>query len=180
MKRSYGDCKNYQIVAAILALALLASLAYIFYPAAFYSQIATVTLPQLSTTGFVQVNVSADLIDENTASLTLSANCYDLTANVETLQAASILLALDHQVGPRPNAHDLAKDVFTSLKIDVLMVKITERRDTAYYSKIVLRQGNTVLNYDVRPSDGIAIALRMNAPIYMNETLLKSEGKKVC
>jgi bifunctional DNase/RNase len=36
------------------------------------------------------------------------------------------------------------------------------------------------LNYDVRPSDGIAIALRMNAPIYINQTLLMTEGKKVC
>jgi bifunctional DNase/RNase len=176
----FTKVKRYKLLNIILALALLTVLAYILYPSLFVSKLATLSLPQLSTVGYVGVNVSADIIDQNTASLTLSANCYDLTASVEPLQAESILLALNNQVGARPNAHDLAKDVFNSLKIDVLMVKITEKKENAFFSKIILRQGNTVLNYDVRPSDGIAIALRMNAPIYMNETLLMTEGKKVC
>lgn len=176
----FTKVKRYKILNIVLALALLIALAYILYPSLFVSKLATLSLPQLSTIGYVRVNVSADIIDQNTGSLTLSANCYDLTASVEPLQAESILLALNNQVGPRPNAHDLAKDVFSSLKIDVLMVKITERKESAFFSKIILRQGNTVLNYDVRPSDGIAIALRMNAPIYMNETLLMNEGKKLC
>lgn len=172
--------RNYKILSAILLIALIITLSYVFYPSFFYSKAASVVLSQLSTSGFVKVNVSADISDQNTATLSLDANCYDLTASVEPLQAESILLALNNQVGPRPNAHDLAKDVFTELKIDVLMVKVTQRIDNAFYAKIVLRQGNTILNYDVRPSDGIAIALRMNAPVYMNQTLLMSEGKKVC
>jgi len=176
----FTKIKRYKIFTVALTLALLTSLAYIFYPSLFYSKLAVLALPQLSTTGYVEVNVSADIIDKNTGSLTLSTNCYDLTASVEPLQAESVLLALDNQVGPRPNAHDLAKDVFTALKIDVLMVKITERRENAFFSKIILRQENTVLNYDIRPSDGIAIALRMKSPIYINETLLMAEGKKAC
>jgi bifunctional DNase/RNase len=180
MKKDSKEANGYKITTAILALALLVALVYIFYPSLFYSRLATVMLPQLSTAGYLKVNVSADIIDTSTGSITLSANCYDLTASVEPLQAESVLLALNNQVGPRPNAHDLAKDVFTSLKVDVLMVKIDERRGDAYYSKIIMRQGNTVLNYDVRPSDGINIALRMNASIYINQTLLMTEGKKVC
>jgi bifunctional DNase/RNase len=180
MKKNLKEPRKYKIAAIIFALAFLAALAYIRYPSVFYSQLTPLMIPQLSTTGYVKVNVSADIVDAETASLTLSAKCYDLTASVEPLQAESILLALSNQVGPRPNAHDLARDVFTSLKIDVLMVKINERRESAFFAKIVLRQGNTVLNYDVRPSDGIAIALRMNAPIYINQTLLLAEGKKVC
>ena len=172
--------KIYKVLIVVLGLALLASLVYIFYPTTFYSQVASLTLPQLSTAGFVKVNVSANVIDQNTASLTLSADCYEMTAAVEPLQAESVQNALNNQYGPRPNAHDLAKDVFTALKINVLMVKVTEQKADAFYGKIVLRQGNTVLNYDIRPSDGIAIGLRMNAPIYMNESLLMSQGQKVC
>jgi bifunctional DNase/RNase len=172
--------KLYKKLSVVLAIALFAVLVYFFYPSPFYLTVATVTIPQLSTNGFVQANVTADLTDQNTGNVTLSANCYDLIGGVEASQAVSIIDALDNQFGPRPNAHDLARDVFTALKINVLMVKVTEVKDSAFYAKIVLRQGNTVLNYDIRPSDGIAIALRMNAPIYVNETLLMTEGTKVC
>lgn len=171
--------KNYRNLSAVLSVALLIAVVYIFYPSLFYSA-ASVTLPQLSTSGFVQANVSADLVDQNTGSITMSANCYDLTGSVEASQADSIISAQNNQVGPRPNAHDLTRDVFTALKINVLMVKVTDVRDSAYYAKIVLRQGNTILNYDIRPSDGIAIAVRMHAPVYVNETLLMQQGKKVC
>lgn len=179
MKNS-KELKIYKTLTAVLVLALLASLAYIFAPTEVYTKAASVALPELSTDGFVKANVTADVLDQNTATLTLSDPCYELSAGVEPTMADSILNAIDNQVGPRPNAHDLAKDVFNALKINVLMVKITERRDSMYLGKIVLRQGNTILNYDVRPSDGIAIGLRMNAPIYINQTLLHTEGKNVC
>ena len=172
--------KLYKKLSAVLFIVLLLALVYILYQAPFYSTVSTLVLPQLSTSGFVQVNITADLVDQNTGTITLSANCYDLNGNVEASQADSIINALNNQFGPRPNAHDLARDVFTALKINVLMVKVTEMKDSAFYAKIVLRQGNTVLNYDIRPSDGIAIALRMKAPIYVNETLLMTQGKKVC
>lgn len=175
-----NEQKFYKRLSTVLAIALLLALIYIFYPSPFYYTVSTITLPQLSTAGFVKANISADLIDQNTGSITISANCYDLTGGVEASQAESIIDALNNQVGPRPNAHDLARDVFTALKINVLMVKVTEVRDSAYYAKIVLRQGNIILNYDIRPSDGIAIALRMQAPVYVNQTLLMSSGKKVC
>ena len=128
----FAKLKRYQMLCAVLALAFLAALTYILYPHSFFETFAPAVLPQLSTQGYVTVNVSADIIDENTASLTLSTDCYDLTASVEPLQAESVLLALENQVGPRPNAHDLAKDVFTSLKIDVLMVKINEKRGNTF------------------------------------------------
>lgn len=178
MKNS--EVRTYKALAVILALALLAALAYIFAPNFTYSQVASIALPQLSTTGFVRANVSANVIDQNTATLTLSGECYTLTANVEPTMAQSVLDGLNNQVGPRPNAHDLAKDVFNALKINVIMVKVTEQRDSMYFAKIVLRQGNTILNYDVRPSDGIAIGVRMNAPIYINQTLLENGGTKIC
>jgi len=172
--------KLYKTLSIIFFLAFLVAIAYIFSPNLFYTNIAPLTLPEISTDGFVKTNVTAEITDENTAALTLSNSCYALTASVEPAMALSIIDAQNNQVGPRPNAHDLSKDVFNALKIDVLMTKITQRRENFYVGKIVLRQGNTVLNFDVRPSDGIAIALRMNAPVYLNETLLHSEGKKIC
>jgi bifunctional DNase/RNase len=179
-KSSQNKEKFYKRLAIVLAAALVIAIVYIFYPQPLYSQVATITLPQLSTVGFVKANISVDLADQYTGNITLSANCYDMAGGVEASQVVSIYDALNNQSESRPNAHDLVRDVFTTLKIDVLMVKVTDIRESSFYAKIVLRQGNTVLNYDIRPSDGIAIALRMKAPIYVNETLLMQEGKKVC
>jgi bifunctional DNase/RNase len=60
------------------------------------------------------------------------------------------------------------------------MVKVTELKGNSFYSKLILRQGNTILSLDARPSDAIAIALRANSSIYVNSTLLREVGKKVC
>ena len=179
MKKA-SKSNNYKILSAVLALALVIVLVYVFLPAFFYNSLATVVLPQLSTNGFVKTTVNASVVDQNTASITLSAECYGLTAAVEPTEAQSVIDGMNNQVGPRPNAHDLVRDVFSALKINVLMVKITQRQDSIYLAKIVLRQGNTILNYDIRPADGIAIAVRTKAPIYMNETLLKTDGTKIC
>lgn len=179
-KSSQSKEKLYKKLAIVLAAAFVIALVYIFYPQPLYSEVATISLPQLSTVGFVKANVSVDLTDQYSGNITLSANCYEMVGGAEASQVVSISDALNNQSESRPDAHDLARDVFTTLKIDVLMVKITEIKDSAFFAKIVLRQGNTVLNYDIRPSDGIAIALRMNAPIYINETLLTQQGTKVC
>lgn len=180
LQKESQNVKKYQIFSAVLLIAVLILLSYILTPNSFYTSVASAAIPQLSTSGFTKANVSADIVDKNTASITLSADCYNLVGNVEPSQALSIQNALNNQYDARPNAHDLVKDVFTALKINVLMVKVTEMRGGIYFAKIVIRQGNTILNYDVRPSDGVAIALRMNAPVYVNQTLLTSQGSKVC
>lgn len=135
--------------------------------------------PDASILGFERVD-KVDVAFVDGGSITLTAGCYKLTAGVEVTQALSIQNALQNRTMERPNAHDLARDVFDTLYIKVLMVKITELRDNAYFARILLRQKNNFLNFDVRPSDGIAIALRMNSPIYINKSLLEQQGKYIC
>jgi len=171
---------TYQIIATIFAIIVIVQTIYIFYPSALLQQAADITIPDISTSGFAKVDKIVTRIVGDEATLSLRSGCYDLTAGVEPFQSISIQNGIDGKVGARPNAHDIAKDVFSTLKIDVLMVKITERRESAYFSKLVLRQGNTILNFDARPSDAIAIAVRMKADVYINETLLKTEGKNIC
>lgn len=180
MAKKSQNARQYQILSAVLLIVILALLGYILTPNSLYTAVASATIPQLSTAGFVKANISADIVDQNTANITISANCYNLVGSVEPTQAQSILNALNNQYDARPNAHDLIKDVFTTLNINVLMAKVTGMNSGVYFAKIVIRQGNTILNYDVRPSDGIAIALRMNAPVYVNDTLLTTQGTKVC
>jgi bifunctional DNase/RNase len=170
----------YKISSIVLLLTTLALASYVFLPREVSQIVQEIALPELSTSGFSKVEKVETEITEELGSITLRAGCYDLTATVEPEQAASIQRGIEKTYIPRPNAHDIAANVFDTLKIEVLMVKITELREKSFYSKLILRQGNTVLNLDARPSDAIAIALRTNSTIYVNTTLLKEEGEKIC
>ena len=87
-------------------------------------------------------------------------------------EAASIALALQGQGFPRPLTHDLLATVIDGLGGQVQRVVITDQRDSTYYARLVLARDNEVLAIDARPSDGIALALRTNAPIYLEVDLL--------
>ncbi|MEM7826205.1 MAG: bifunctional nuclease family protein [Candidatus Aenigmatarchaeota archaeon] len=151
-----------------------------FWPKETVEILQELTLPELSTVGFSKVEkIEAESFGD-VGIVVLKSGCYELSANVEAIQAESIKRGLEKIFAPRPNAHDIAKEIFNSFGIELLMVKITELKDNAYYSKIILRQGNTILNLDARPSDATAIAVRTGSPIYINSTLLKEVGKKIC
>lgn len=138
-------------------------------------------LPELSTAGFTEVGVAVNITDDRGV-VYLANQCYELSAVVERSQAVSISNGLNKIVGPRPNTHDLFNDMLKNLKIKVLMVKIVDLRESAYIGRLVLKQGNLILSLDSRPSDAIAVAARTDymVPIYINETLLKAVGKKIC
>jgi bifunctional DNase/RNase len=166
---------------AILLAVIFILVIYITYPKPFIENLATVSLPELSTAGFTEVKLSVQIKDDYGVVL-LGNDCYVLSAEVEKSQAVSIQNGIDKRVGPRPNTHDLFNDLLKNFNIKVLMIKITKIEDNAYHSQFILRQGNTILNFDARPSDAIAIATRTDylVPIYVNETLLKTVGKKIC
>jgi len=172
----------YLFAILVLTIAVFAEAVYIFYPSTVVSQVSTLTIPDISLTGFVKVDKITPSVDSTTGegSLSLTAGCYELSAGVEPDMAQSISNGLQGVVGPRPNAHDIIRDVFQALKIQVLTVKVTDMHDSMFFSKILIRQGNTVLNFDARPSDAIAIAVRTNSPVYINQTLIRTEGKNVC
>jgi bifunctional DNase/RNase len=135
--------------------------------------------PEISTFGYEKVKVDAAVVGEE-GIITLTSDCYQITAYTEASQAESIKNGLEGKIAFRPNAHDLVKAAFDSLGIEVLMLKVTELKNNTFYGKLILKQGNKILSLDVRPSDGTAIAVRKNAPIYVKEDLLKEVGRKIC
>lgn len=88
-------------------------------------------------------------------------------------EAASIALALRGQQFARPLTHDLLATVIDGLGGEVQRVVITDQRESTYFARLVLGRGNEVLAIDARPSDGIALALRTDAPIYLELDLLE-------
>jgi bifunctional DNase/RNase len=175
LKRVVPEVKKYKILSLVLLVVVFFFVFYYFMPV--FTQMPNVD--ELSTRGFVQVTVSAKTGDSY-GSVKLLGDCYEVEAVVENDQAVSIESGLAGVVGPRPNSHDLFKDVANQLNLEVSMVKITELRENSYFSKIIMHQGTTILSMDARPSDAVAIAIRMDAPIYMNKTLLEEVGDEVC
>lgn len=88
-------------------------------------------------------------------------------------EATSIASHLQHKPPPRPNFHDLAKRVIQSVDAELLRVVVTELRGGTYYATLSLRANGRVVEIDVRPSDGIAVAVRLDAPILVRESLFE-------
>lgn len=88
-------------------------------------------------------------------------------------EAASIALALRHETFSRPLTHDLLAMVIDGLDGKVDRVVITDQREGTYYARIFLNREGAVVAVDARPSDSIALALRTEAPIYLEDGVLE-------
>jgi len=88
-------------------------------------------------------------------------------------EADAIALAVGKVVTPRPLTHDLIKNIFDDLNAKVTKVVITEIIDNTYYSLIYADNGKEEIAIDSRPSDAIAVALRVNAPIFVEDNVLE-------
>jgi hypothetical protein len=91
-------------------------------------------------------------------------------------EAQSIAAVLENQELPRPNSHDLSKKLIEGLDGRVERVVVTALRDGVYFARIDLVQNGRTIGIDSRPSDAIAIALRLGAPVFVHETLFESSA----
>jgi bifunctional DNase/RNase len=87
-------------------------------------------------------------------------------------EAKMISLALEKIKPIRPLPHDLIKNILDSLSMIVTRVVICNIKENTYFATIKLRLDHTEKEIDARPSDAIALALRVNAPIYVTEDVL--------
>jgi bifunctional DNase/RNase len=89
-------------------------------------------------------------------------------------EAQAIARLVKKESFPRPLTHDLLAMLVEGLHAKVQRVVITELREGTYYATLLLARGQEMLSVDARPSDSIAVALRAEAPLYVNEELLQS------
>jgi bifunctional DNase/RNase len=93
---------------------------------------------------------------------------------VGVYEANSIALEIEKVTTPRPMTHDLIKSVLTSLEAQVRKVVVSELRDDTFFAVIWLERNGSVISIDSRPSDALALALRVDCPIFVEEDVLKS------
>ena len=94
-------------------------------------------------------------------------------------EAASIKIALDDEITPRPLTHDLFVLALERLNVSVTRVVLTHVSSGTYYADLVLMPDGEEVVVSSRPSDAIAIALRASCPIYASEELIDMVGEVI-
>ena len=87
-------------------------------------------------------------------------------------EAESIVMQMHSIKRERPLTHDLCRSLIVGLGGSLRRVQITRVQKNTYYAELHIHRGDTVVQVDARPSDSIAIALRLDAPIFATESLL--------
>ena len=91
-------------------------------------------------------------------------------------EADAIAVKLQGVAVPRPLTHDLLSSVIDSLGASIDSIIVSELKNDTFYAKIILNVDGEQMEVDSRPSDALALAVRVGAPIYVDETVLDKAG----
>ena len=92
---------------------------------------------------------------------------------VGVYEANAIALEIEKVTTPRPMTHDLLKNMLTGFGANVSKVVVTELKDDTFYAVIWAERDGQVISIDSRPSDALALALRVDCPIYVDNEVLR-------
>jgi bifunctional DNase/RNase len=97
---------------------------------------------------------------------------------VGIFEANAIALELEKVTTPRPMTHDLLKSLLDGLGATVQQIVVNDLKDNTFFAVIEVNHNGTIVTIDSRPSDAIALALRVNAPIFVAEQVV-AQAKSV-
>ncbi|MDI6826201.1 MAG: bifunctional nuclease family protein [Candidatus Aenigmarchaeota archaeon] len=129
-----------------------------------------------ATEGFIEMRLEKVISVDKLAVVQLKSDCSELSFYISPDQASAISEGISNVTKFRPMTHDTFVNVLEGFDVKPIMVKITKLSENTYYAELTLQRGNRFLIVDSRPSDAIALAVRTNVPIYVNESLTT----KVC
>lgn len=89
-------------------------------------------------------------------------------------EASAIASEIEKHATPRPMTHDLIRNVLFGLEASVKKIVVSDLKDDTFYAVIWLERDGEMISIDSRPSDALAIALRMDCPIFVDDTVLKT------
>jgi bifunctional DNase/RNase len=92
-------------------------------------------------------------------------------------EANAIALEIEKVSTPRPMTHDLIKTLLLGLGTGIRKVVVSELKDDTFYAVIWLDKDGDLISVDSRPSDALALALRLDCPIFVDESVLKSSKR---
>lgn len=89
-------------------------------------------------------------------------------------EANAIALEIEKVATPRPMTHDLIRNLLFGLEAVVKKIVVSDLKEDTFYAVIWLEREGQMISVDSRPSDALAIALRLDCPIYVEEAVLKT------
>jgi bifunctional DNase/RNase len=89
-------------------------------------------------------------------------------------EANAIALEIEKVSTPRPMTHDLIKTLLLGLEAGIRKVVVNELREDTFFAVIWVERNGELMSVDSRPSDALALALRLDCPIYVDDAVLKS------
>ena len=92
-------------------------------------------------------------------------------------EANAIAMEIEKVSTPRPMTHDLIKNLLIGLDTHVHKIVVSELREDTFFAVIWMEREGKVISIDSRPSDALALALRLDCPIYVDEEVLKTSKK---
>jgi bifunctional DNase/RNase len=137
-----------------------------------------VTRAQQATEGLVEVRVRGVTVDPQGASPVVLLQ--ELQGDrvmpiwIGVFEARAIAMEMEKVVPPRPMTHDLIKNILEGVNAQVKQVVITELKENTFHAQIAVAAGAKTIPIDARPSDAIALAVRVNVPIYVAKAVFES------
>ncbi len=128
---------------------------------------------------WVQMNVNTVLFDSRNSSYIVVLK--DETGKkilpiwIGAAEGNSIALAMSNVKPSRPLTHDLIVNIFDRLEIEIARVVISDLIDNTFYASLYLLNNNKEFHIDSRPSDAIAVAIRIGAPVFVAEEVLAKQ-----
>lgn len=93
---------------------------------------------------------------------------------IGSMEGNAIALGMEKVKPPRPMTHDLMKNILDEFEVEVIKVVITELKDDTFYAVVHLIVDGKELEIDSRPSDAIALSVRVEAPLFCTEKVLEA------
>ena len=169
------DILNLITLCFVVIILLIILFSFSYQPRTIEPQREGLGLPRISK----QMRL-ADYFDVQDMTLYIGKGCKAIPMIISDTQAISIQSALVNKTGFRPVTHDLFVSLLENFEIILERAEIIKLEDNTYFARILFRKGNKILELDSRPSDSVALALRTNSPVYINETLLEEWAVEVC
>lgn len=98
---------------------------------------------------------------------------------VGNYEASAIAIEIEKVQTPRPMTHDLIKNILIGMRATVERVVVSALKEDTFYAVVWLRIDGQLISIDSRPSDALAVALRMDSPIFVDEEVLKASKSAV-
>ena len=131
----------------------------------------------------IEVKVSALAIDQVTKTPIVFLKEVDgdmfLPIWIGPYEADAIARGLEKEKLPRPFTHDLIKNILNGFNINMLKIVVNKIENETYYATLVLEKNGELFEVDARPSDSIAIALRMKIPLYVEDDVMEKNGTSI-